>query len=669
LDPKKLQKAEALAAEAEALYQAGKLAEAEVACKRLTVLLPDHPMLHYNLARVCSDRGQAERAIAALKRAVALAPAFAEAWLNLGTQLAETGRWADAAEAFERGVAAKPDHWQLLSGLARTRLHTGRRSEAEALLRQAVHLAPKAAPALVNLGSILLEDGNTAEASTLFERALAVAPTMKEALMAAGNASRQAGDFGRALEFYRSAQSAHPGDLAVRARLVETRMGVCDWQDLPDLRRTLLEPALASRHGEVSPLMALTLPLALPPAEILAIARHRAEAVAAEVAPLRRQVRAAALGKRERLRIGYLSADFHDHPTTHLMRGLFPRHDRSRVEVVTLALDGDDGSDYRRFVQEHSDRFLALGELDGLTAAKAIAEAGIDILVDINVHTRGNRLHVTALKPAPVTVNWLGLPGSSGAAFMDYALVDRIVTPPGSEADFCERVVVLPHCYQPNDRDQIIAAAVPTRYECGLPDGAFVFCCFNQAFKIEPLAFERWMRLLAAVPGSVLWLLAGSSEMTANLRREAAARGIAPERLVFAQRARKDLHLARHRHADLFLDTLFYNAHTTASDALWAGVPVVTAPGRPFPSRVAASLLDAVGLPELICDDLDAYEALALKLATDRGALAEIKAKLEANRLSAPLFDTDGFVRDLENAYQAIWADACAGGRARRIEV
>ncbi len=668
MDPRTAKEAEALAARSEALFQAGRLAEAENACRKLAALLPGHPMVHYNLAKVLKERGRLDGAATALRKALALAPAMVEGWLNLGTLLGESGRWAEAGEAFETGLKAKADSWQLLTSLARIRVHQGRWHEAESLLRRSLALAADAAPTLLNLANLMLDHGPLAEATELFERTLKVAPAMAEALLGAGHAARKAGDAGRAIEFYRRAAEARPADLAIRARLIEARLGVCDWRDLGDLRRTLIEPALKT-PGIIRPMMSLAFPLALEPRELLVFARQRAEAVAAEVAPLRSRIKTPKPGKRERLTIGYLSADFHDHPTTHLMRGMFPAHDRSRFKVVTLALEPDDGSDYRRFVRQHSDAFLELGPMDTLDAAEAIMAAGVDILVDINVHTRGNRLALTALRPAPVTVNWLGLPGTSGAACMDWALVDGMVMPPGHDADFCERLAVLPHCYQANDRDQIIFDQGPGREDCGLPDGAFVFCCFNQAFKIEPMMFGRWMSILGRVPSSVLWLLAGSPEMADNLRREAEVRGIAPERLVFAARQPKDRHLARHRHADLFLDTLFYNAHTTASDALWAGVPLITVPGRAFAARVAASLLTNVGLPELICADLDAYEALAVRLASEPAALAAVRDRLAANRLTTPLFDTTGFVRDIERAYEMMWAEACGAKRTRRLEI
>jgi len=663
------QRAQALADQAEGLYRAGRLAEAETACRRLVALLPDHPMAHYNLARVLKDRAKPEAAITVLRKAVARAPEMAEAWLNLGGLLADAGRWEEARAAFERGLAARADFWPLLAGLARVEIAHGRREVAEGYLRRALAAAPDAPPLLINLGNLLLDADRPREAAPLFERAVALAPQMAEALLGAGHAARRVGDESGAIGFYRRATLARPGDPALLARLTEARLGLCDWEGLDRLRQDLIAPALARRDDPIGPMLSLSLPCPLTPADLLTIARRRADRVAAEARRLTPRPRPAPPGRRDRLTIGYLSADFHDHPTTHLMRGLFSAHDRERVRVVALSLGPDDGSAYRQAVRDRVDLFLDLAPLDIPAAAARVVEAGIDILVDINVHTRGNRLALTALRPAPVTAAWLGLPGSSGASFIDWAIVDPVVAPPGAEAGFSESLLVLPHCYQPNDRDQEIPADLPDRAACGLPAQGFVYCCFNQAFKIEPVMFSRWMRILDRVPGSVLWLLSRSPVMEANLRREAAARGVDPARLVFAPRQPKARHLARHLHAGLVLDTLFYNAHTTASDALWAGVPVLTAPGPLFPARVAASLLTSLGLPELICPDLDYYEERAVELGRDPQARAELVRRLEVARLRSPLFDTGRFARDLERGFALMWEAARAGHRPRRLEV
>ncbi len=285
----------------------------------------------------------------------------------------------------------------------------------------------------------------------------------------------------------------------------------------------------------------------------------------------------------------------------------------------------------------------------------------IDIAVDLKGYTGDARPGILAFRPAPVQVSYLGFPGTMGADHIDYILADRFIIPEEQERFYSENVVCLPECYQPNDSKRIIAEVTPTRAQAGLPETGFVFCSFNSNYKITPQIFELWMRLLHQVEGSVLWLLGGSAAAIRNLRREAQARGVDPQRLVFAPRRPLPEHLARHRLADLFLDTLPCNAHTTASDALWAGLPVLTCPGAGFAARVAGSLVQAAGLPELIATDLDAYAALALGLARDAGRLAAIKAKLAGNRFQSPLFKSGRLLGHVERAYEIMWARAERG--------
>src|SRR5262249_39339191 len=344
--------------------------------------------------------------------------------------------------------------------------------------------------------------------------------------------------------------------------------------------------------------------------------------------------------RNDRIKIAYLSADFHRHATAYLMAELFERHDRARFELIGVSFGPDDRSDMRARLVSAFDRFVDVRAKSDAEVARLLSELKVDIAVDLKGYTQDCRPRILAHRPVPIQVNYLGFPGTMGADFIDYVIADEVVLPFDQQPFYSERIVHLPDCYQPNDRRRQIAGRTPARTEVGLPERGFIFCSFNNNWKIAPEVFDVWMRLLKAIGGSVLWLLRGNATAEQNLRKEAAARGVDPERLVFAPRIKLEDHLARHRLADLFLDTLPCNAHTTASDAFWAGLPVVTCRGKAFAGRVAASLLHAIGLPELVTSNMADYEALALTLACDPARLRDIKAKLARNRDTAPLFDT-----------------------------
>ena len=369
------------------------------------------------------------------------------------------------------------------------------------------------------------------------------------------------------------------------------------------------------------------------------------------------------------IRLGYLSADFRDHATAHLTAALFAQHDRSRFEVVGYSLGADDGSAVRRRVVDAFDRFVDLHDLSSAAAAQRIHADGIDVLVDLNGYAQNGRPQILAQRPAPIQVNYLGYPGTMGARFIDYIIVDPVVVPMDQQAFFTERLVHLPDCYQANDSRRAMAEAAPSRAACGLPKHGFVYCCFNNPSKITPTIFALWMRLLLAHPGSVLWLLQSNLLMVSNLRHEAATRGVAPERLVFAPPLPLAEHRARHRQADLMLDTLPYGAHTTMSDALWAGLPAVTCLGDTFAGRVGASLLRAAGLPDLVTTTLADYETLARNLAARPQELAAIGERLTRNRATAPLFDTARFTRHIEAAYGRMCEMRRAGTAPRPFAV
>ncbi|MFP8781109.1 UDP-N-acetylglucosamine-peptide N-acetylglucosaminyltransferase [Hydrogenophaga sp. RWCD_12] len=438
----------------------------------------------------------------------------------------------------------------------------------------------------------------------------------------------------------------------------------CEWQDFgrwqPQALSDLADPAVAA----LSPFQLLSLPGISAAHQRSFAVRWMAErlrvstgargklALEFAAAPVKRAIRGP-------LRLGYLSNDFQQHATARLMVEMLEAHDRDRFECHAYSYGADDGLGMRQRLQASVAHFHDITALDDVQAARAIHADGIDILVDLKGYTAGTRTSLLTYRPAPVQVSFLGYPGTLGGSFCDYLVSDRFITPAHAAADYSEALACMPHSYQPHGRHADIGER-PTRASQGLPDKALVLCCFNQAYKFTPEVFDIWCRLLDAAPGSVLWLLQ-DERAEGNLRREALQRGVSPQRLVFAKSLPQATHLARLPLADLVLDTLPYNAHTTASDALWAGVPVLTCAGDTFASRVAGSLLHAVGLPALVTDSLDAYLALGLALVSEPQRLDALRAQLAAQRLTAPLFDVQGYTRSLEALYLGMWARHAAG--------
>ncbi|MFA7281351.1 MAG: glycosyltransferase, partial [Sterolibacterium sp.] len=361
--------------------------------------------------------------------------------------------------------------------------------------------------------------------------------------------------------------------------------------------------------------------------------------------------------QRDRLRIGYLSADFFDHATMHLMAGVLAAHDRSRFAIQLYSYGPATDDDYRRQAEANAEIFRDIRNTSDVDAAALILADGVDILVDLKGYTQDARLGITARRPAPIIASWLGYPGTLGhRRLADYIIGDPVVTPFDMADQFTEAIVQMPHCYQPNDRKRAVGPC-PSRAEAGLPADAFVFCSFNQTYKFNPETVDVWTKLLQQVTGSVLWLLAPGRTAEENLRREFGRRGLAPDRLVFAPRLHLPEHLGRLQLADLALDTLPYGSHTTGSDALWGDVPMVTRTGNTFASRVGASLVTAAGLPEMVTSNWEDYSRLAVELALDRSRLATLKQKLFDQRLQSPLFDTARFTHNLEALYGKIWSN------------
>ena len=440
----------------------------------------------------------------------------------------------------------------------------------------------------------------------------------------------------------------------MHGHLVFCRLQCCDWRRLTQDRADIASGLVAGK-SVIQPL--INARLSSSPADQLQCARIFARRWPASPSPFWRREPY----HHDKIRVAYISADFCDHATSWLAAGLFEHHDRTRFETIAVSLFADDGSEMRSRTRTAFDVFIDAECRTDAEIAGLLRQMEVDIAVDLMGFASGCRPGILALRPAPVQVNYLGYPGTMGAAYVDYILADRIVIPSEHRSFYTEKIAILPDTYQCNDAKRPIAEKTPSRAEAGLPAEGFVFCCFNDTSKITPEIFDVWMSLLKDVHGSVLWLLENNPEATRNLRREAQARAVDGGRLIFAPHMKLGEHLARHRLADIFLDTLPYGAHTTASDSLWAGVPVLTCMGTSFAGRVAASLLHGIAIPELITNSFEDYAALALKLARDQTGLAAIKTKLARNRDTRPLFDTARFTRNFEAALATMHARQQSG--------
>lgn len=590
-------------------------------CFREAIRLePGSAQAHDYLGIALIDLGQPGEAIDALERAMAADPALVGVKAHLaaavkarGAELRETGRITDAADLFARAAALDPAdaeaHYR--HGVMSFLLH--RYPQALASLEVAAELDPAAAQIRYNLGITLVALRRPSDALAAFDQALTI----------------------------------DPDHALARNERMFLNARECDWAaidaDAPDIAAMGIE-------GPALPPFAM-LPLEDDPPRH----RQRSERYIAALNLPQAPVPARPTSRPDRLRIGYFSADFRNHATMHLAGRMFGLHDRARFCVHGYALGSATSDAVRRRVSATFDSFADVDHLDDQAIAALARADGIDLAIDMLGYTDGSRPGIFAARAAPLQLSFLGFPGTSGAPFIDYLIVDPIVIPDAERAAYSECLLRLPHSYQVNDDQRTIAPITPTRREAGLPEQGFVFCCFNNINKIKPTEFAIWMRLLGEVEGSVLWLLAGSETSRTNLRKAAEWHGVDPSRLVFASPVPLDQHLARHRLADLFLDTFHYNAHTTASDALWAGLPLVTRAGRGFAARVAASLLHAVGLDQLITSTDEDYHALARDLAIDPARLAEIRGMLASNRLTRPLFDTALFVRHIEAGYEAAY--------------
>jgi predicted O-linked N-acetylglucosamine transferase (SPINDLY family) len=549
-----------------------------------------------------------------------------------------------------------PDRISALTNLSAALLRQDKAEEAIEVARRSVTLAPENVEGWLVLGSSLSKERQLDGALTAMDRAVALGPNSAQMWMGRATVLTELKRYDAAIADFETARRLNPAEPELGGLLVSAKMHACDWRNLKDETAALLSD-LRNGSAVSNPFMVLAMPSTS--ADQLACAARYTAREYPVLPPLYRGERY----EHPRIRLAYISGDFRQHPLAQLTAGIFEHHDRSRFKTFGVSYGPDDGSELRRRLMRGFDRFIDVAGKSDTDVAELLHREQVDIAVDLGGFTSGGRPHIFSMRPAPVQVSYLGYPGTSGSPVIDYILADEIVIPADQQQHYSEKVIWLPDTYYPNDNLRRIAPEMPTRKAAGLPESGFVFCSFNNSYKITPEVFDVWMRLLREIEGSVVWLMASNPSVPDNLRREAASRGVSPERLVFAPFTPTDEHLARHRLADLFLDTSHYNAHTTACDALWAGLPVLTCTGDTFTSRVATSLLNAVGLSEMAVTSLEKYAGLALHLAQDSAALAAIKSRLAANRDTTALFDTARLTRHLEAAY-ATMVDRSRSGKS-----
>jgi predicted O-linked N-acetylglucosamine transferase (SPINDLY family) len=597
--------------------------------RKVLSLNPRSALAHNNFSVVLYRQRQLEEALAHCDAAIGIARDYADAWNNRGNVLFGLERWNDALESYDRALI----------------------------------LQPRLAEAYLGRGNVLHQLKRYDDALAAYDSALAINPSHAECHFGRGNVLNVLQNREDEFAAYAKAFALKPDLQNAEGARLFAKMRICDWDNLEAECAHLV--AMAAQGLPRSTPFTMIATSVSPADQMKCAERYMADRFPASPHPLWR----GECYRHERIRVAYLASEFHNHVVAYVTAGMFEAHDRSRFEITAVSFGPDSDDEMRSRLRRAFDRFLDVRTRSDQEIAEVLRDLEIDIAVDLTGFTGFARTSILARRVAPVQVSYLGFAGTMAASYVDYIVADHTVIPPEHSAFYTEKVVRLPDTYQVYDAKLAIAPLTPPRDQLELPAEGFIFCSFNNAYKIRPETFDVWMRLLKQVEGSVLWLFLENAAVSRNLRREAERRGVAPERLVFAPHFPLPEHLARHRQADLALDTLPYNGHATTSHALWAGVPVVTCLGTTFAGRVAASVLRAAGLPELVTESLEDYEALASKIASEPAYCASLKDKLARNRQAFPLFDTERFTRHLEAAYTTMWQRSQSGAPPQSFAV
>ena len=634
------------------------LKEYEAALVAYDLLLSHHPGVaeaYFGKGVVFQAQKLTQLALQSYTRAIEIDSKYIDALLNQGNVLQELKRYSEALGNYEKIITLSPKKAEAYLGLGRVFWEMGRKKEALASYEKAIEVDPKNPGAYVNRGNIYHFLKRNADALRDYEKALEIDSEKIEALLSQANVYHDMLNYEKSLASYARALELDPKYEYLFGNWLHAKTKICDWNHIDE---EIMEFKERVQSNELMTPTFVTLALLTD----ATAQREYAKKYCTKQNPLNPILGEPAWPYRhEKIKIGYFSADYHNHATTYLMAELFENQDRTQFEWIAFSFGPPVNDAMRLRVLKAFDQFYDVYDKTEQEIAALARQLEIDIAIDLKGYTTDARTNIFAYRAAPIQVNYLGYPGTMGAEYIDYIIADEVVIPKSLQAFYTEKVAYLPYTYQPNDQKRAVSERIFSRTELGLPENGFVFCCFNNNYKILPETFRVWMRLLQRVEGSVLWLLGDNLASSENLKKAAKAAGIASNRIIFAERILLPDHLARHRLADLFLDTWPYNAHTTASDALWMGVPVLTYQGETFASRVAASLLHAVGLPELVTHSQEAYEELAYTLATNKEQLMCYKNRLAENRLVKPLFQGDKMAKHLEQIYQEMMRRYQAG--------
>jgi len=642
---------------------------------------PNDPEVFFNLGKACFNIRNYQDAVIYFERNIVLSYATPEVLMDIGTALRYLKKHKESLLYFKKAIDLNEDYFPALNNAAISLIELKDFDGALKFVTQALNISPQDVSALTNMGCIFINLRRYDEALEALKKALKISPNFIEASVNLANALVFKRNFSDALSIYKQIAGREPGNVEnwinlgstlsklreysqaqiafdkggvidsdfkyLLGQRLQMRSFLCNWDSIYHKLKEKLSKGQTYNLSE--PFQHLYCH------DNIEIHQNAAISFSKSFFPPKHDLVRAKVIEKNKLKIAYFSPDFRDHPVAFLTAELFELHDKNRFEIIAFSSGQDDGSPMRSRLKQAFSQFIDISNMSDLEVATLSRELNIDIAVDLGGYTNDSRTGVFSYRAAPIQINYLGYPGTMGADYMDYIIADKTLIPENSQRFYSEKVVYLPNSYQVNDRKRLISDKHFTRQDLGLPDQGFVFCCFNNSYKILPATFHGWMRILRAVEGSILWLFEENPLASGNLRLEASKRGVDSTRLVFARRLPLPEHLARHSQADLFLDTWPYNAHTTASDALWAGLPILTLTGESFASRVAASLLNAIGLTELITTSQEQYESLAIELATNPDKLNSLKKRLSENRLSSPLFDTPLFTNNLETAYMKIY--------------